>query len=308
MIISASRRTDIPAFYAPWFVRRLRAGFVLVPNPFNSQQVQRVSLLPEDVDAIVFWTKNPAPLLPHLDEITAAGIPIFVHQTITAYPPAVEPHSPRLPEAVRLFRELSERLGPSHLVWRYDPVFFSLRFGEPYHLEAIEQIATALSGSTMRLMVGFLRLYRKTARNLQRALAGEELAALSTRPGVLTTRQLLREVEARAEANGMEARVCAADEDLISAGARPGACIDAEMLAAHGVAVPPVKDAGQRAACRCAPSRDIGMYDSCGNGCLYCYANTSPEVAARNLRLCHHPNGTSLLGLGEHPLFPLAKM
>ncbi len=219
MIISASRRTDIPAFYAEWFVRRLRAGFVLVPNPFNIHHVQRVSLLPEDVDAIVFWTKNPAPLLPHLDEITSVGIPVFVHQTITAYPPQVEPGSPRLPEATRLFRELSERLGASHLVWRYDPVFFSLRFGEPYHLAAIEQIATALSGSTTRLMVGFLRLYRKTVRNLQRALGGEEMATLSTRPGTLTTPELLREVEVRAAAHGMEVRVCAADEDLISAGA-----------------------------------------------------------------------------------------
>ncbi|NLT35517.1 MAG: DUF1848 domain-containing protein [Gaiellales bacterium] len=297
MIISASRRTDIPAFYMEWFVRRLRAGFVLVPNPFNPHQVQRVSLLPEDVDAIVFWTKNPAPLLPHLDEITRAGIPVFVHQTITAYPSMVEPGSPGRAEATRLFRELSRRVGASRLVWRYDPLFFGKGWEESSHLEAIERIAAELAGSTGRLMLGFLRQYRKTIRNLRRVLDGEEMASLSTRPCALTTERFLREVEVRAAASGMEVRVCAADEDLICAGALPGACIDAEMLRVHGVTVLPIRDPGQRAACRCVPSRDIGMYDSCGNGCVYCYANRSPEIGARNLQLHHHPDEASLLGL-----------
>lgn len=298
MIISASRRTDIPAFYAEWFVRRLRAGFVLVPNPFNPRQVQRVSLLRDDVDAIVFWTKNPAPLLAHLDEILSSGIPVFVHQTINAYPPAVEPGSPGPSEAIRLFRLISGRLGASHLIWRYDPLFFSRSFDEPYHLQAIARIAAELAGSTNRLMLGFLRLYRKSVRNLQRGWDREEVATLANRPSLLSLEQMLREVEARAAANGIEARVCAPDEDVVRAGARPGACIDAEMLSAHGVPAPSVRDPGQRTVCRCAPSRDIGMYDSCGNGCLYCYANKTPELAARNLHFRHDSDGPSLLRLG----------
>lgn len=319
MIISASRRTDIPALYSEWLMNRLAAGFALVPNPFNPRQVQRVSLLAQDVDALVLWTKNPGPLLPLLEDI-AARFPLLVHQTITAYPRCLEPGSPAWEDSVRLFRAVSGKIGRSRIIWRYDPLLFWEQLDESYHLRALERTAAALAGCTERLVVSFLRLYRKTVRNLSRALsppigapqcapkcAGASApcgrsAFSSNRAGLpldaphgMSRTEFMARVVFVAQKHGLEVRTCALEEDFSALGALPGACVDADLLRRQGVAVAAVKDSGQRGACRCAPSRDIGMYDSCPQGCLYCYANQSPELAARNLAARHDPCGPSLL-------------
>ena len=125
MIISASRRTDIPAFYAEWFIRRIRAGYCLVPNPFNSQQVQRVSLLPEDVDAIVFWTRNPRPIFSHLAELDERGYRYCFQYTLMDNPAPIDPASPHPPASVATFRDLAHRISPQRVIWRYDPILIS---------------------------------------------------------------------------------------------------------------------------------------------------------------------------------------
>ena len=151
MIISASRRTDIPAFYAEWMVRRLREGYCTVPNPFNRNQVSRISLRPEDVDAIVFWTRNPRPLMPYLDELDSRGYRYYFQFTILGYPREIDPKSPPAATAVEAFCELAERLGPRRVIWRYDPIVFTGITPPAFHQENFQRLAESLRGHTRRV-------------------------------------------------------------------------------------------------------------------------------------------------------------
>ncbi len=172
MIISASRRTDIPAFYTPWLMNRIAAGYCTVPNPFNRNQVTRVSLLPEEVAAIVFWTRNPRPLLARLDELDARGFRYYFQYTILDYPRALEPKTPPVDAAVRTFRALADRLGPARVIWRYDPIVLSLATDADFHRQRFAAIARQLRGSTQRVVVSVMDHYKKIAGRLQ-ALAAQ---------------------------------------------------------------------------------------------------------------------------------------
>src|SRR5512135_950390 len=125
MIISASRRTDIPAFYSRWFMNRVRAGYCTVPNPFNANQVKRISLLPEEVDVIVFWTRNPRPLFPFLKELDVRGVRYYFQFTLLDNPRSIDPKTPPAESALQTFRALSEQVGPARVIWRYDPLVLS---------------------------------------------------------------------------------------------------------------------------------------------------------------------------------------
>jgi hypothetical protein len=166
-IISASRRTDIPAFYAPWLMARLRAGLVRYPNPFGGQ-VYSVSLRPEDVHSIVFWSKHYGPLLPHLDELTARGYRFYFHYTITGDPRALAPRVPDWRRSVQVFQKLAEHTSPRHVQWRFDPILFTDELGAAFYVERFREIATALSRATRRCYFSFAVFYGKVARRLQR--------------------------------------------------------------------------------------------------------------------------------------------
>ena len=292
MIISASRRTDIPAFYADWMVQRLREGYCDVPNPVRPSQVSRISLRVADVDAIVFWTRNPRPLLPHLAELDARGFRYYFQYTILGYPPQLDPKSPPVVTAVEAFRELSARLNPSRVIWRYDPIVFSGATPPAFHRENYQRLAELLRGYTTRSVVSIVDRYRKTERRMQ-ALAGTP-AALQPCAG--------------RNAGGGDAADCRFGRgqrhgdrqlrepiDLQPFGIRPGKCIDEGIIArACGVTISPRKDPAQREHCGCVVSRDIGMYDSCVYGCRYCYATSSFEQAKLHLDR-HDPMSASLI-------------
>ena len=161
-IISASRRTDIPAFYAEWMVHRLREGYCTVPNPFNRNQVSVISLRPEDVDVIVFWTRNPRPLMPYLEELDSRGYRYYFQFTILGYPREIDRKSPPVAAAVQTFRELSERLGPSRVIWRYDPIVFTGLTPPAFHRENFQRLAESLRDRTRRSVVSIVDMYRKT--------------------------------------------------------------------------------------------------------------------------------------------------
>lgn len=181
MIISASRRTDIPAFYTDWLLRRLRAQYCVVVNPFNPRQVTRVSLHPAEVEALAFWTRDARPLLPHLPELDARGYRYFFHYTLTGYPRVFEPRTPTLPEAVATMRRLAETIGPARVIWRYDPLLFSNLTPPAYHLEQFERLAAALHGSTHHVVISLLDHYRGAGGRLARLAAqGVSLYTLST--------------------------------------------------------------------------------------------------------------------------------
>lgn len=299
MIISASRRTDIPAFYARWFINRLRAGYCSVPNPFNWKQVFRVSLVPQDVDVIVFWTRNPRPLFPFLDEMDELGYRYYFQYTLLGYPRQIDPYSPTVEPALRTFRELAERVGSEHMVWRYDPIIFTQLTDPDYHLAAYERIAHTLRGYTPRSVISFLTPYHKIQARLdEMAQRGVEMLPFQGAEEPWFG-DFMRRMVAIAEDNGMVIQSCASELDLANYGVLPGKCIDDDLIQeVFGIDVTHEKDPGQRKLCGCVRSRDIGAYDTCLFGCPYCYATTSFERARRQYQE-HNPDSPSLVGWYE---------
>jgi hypothetical protein len=296
MIISASRRTDIPAFYAEWMVRRLREGYCTVANPYNRNQVSRIPLKPEDVDAIVFWTRNPRPLMPYLDELDCQGYRYYFQFTILGYPREIDAKSPAATTAVEVFRELAQRLGPKRVIWRYDPIVFSAITTPTFHEENFRTLAEALRGYTRRVVVSIVDMYRKTEKRLKK-LEGTSAAIYRCDDGDFEA--LMRGLAELAGDNGMEIVSCAEEVDLRPFSILPGKCVDDQLIAeVFGIAVPGTKDPTQRKACGCVVSRDIGMYESCLAGCQYCYAVKSFEQARLNFE-SHDPESPSMIGRHE---------
>lgn len=293
MIISASRRTDIPAFYSEWFMNRVRAGYCLVPNPYNRAQVSRVSLQPVDVDVIVFWTRNPRPLFSRLAELDDSGYRYCFLVTLMDNPRQIDPGSPPVEAALQNFRGLSERIGPERVVWRYDPIFLSSITDSSFHERAYSQIARTLKGFTTRSVVSVAQPYRKIRKRLHE-LGRQGIEILPHVEGALSP--LMRALAETASMNGMEIRSCAGGHDMRQDGIEPGRCVDDEVISrVFGLDLDVGKDPRQRKDCGCVVSKDIGMYDSCPCGCIYCYATTSFEQARENYRM-HDPRGPSMLG------------
>lgn len=288
MILSVSRRTDIPACYPDWFMRRLREGYAMVRSPFNLRQVSRVSLSREAVDCIVFWTKNPAPLLPHLPEIARMGYPCLFQVTLNAYGTDVERALPPLHARVEAMRTLAGLLGPERVTWRYDPILLSADCTVDWHVRQFAALAQALEGCTERCVISFLDVYDK----IRRRLREQGLRA----PEEAEVRQIARALAQAAASHGMAIQTCAEHYDLSDLGVEHGACIDGQVISRIlGKPLKLRRDAGQRSTCGCVASVDVGAYNTCGNGCVYCYANFSPETTARQMA-AHCPDSPLLTG------------
>ncbi len=284
MIISASRRTDIPALYARWFINRVRAGFCRVPNPFNPRQISDVSLKPDDVDAVVFWTRHARPLfrwLPLLDEM---GYRYYFQYTITGYGRPVEPGAPPLRTAIETFRELAERSPRGGVVWRYDPILLGEAFPVREHLERFSFIARQLEKQTARVVISLAHMYRKTERRLG-ALYPDANALVRNPAADPKAPELLAGLVRVAARHGMAVEACAQEQDWSALKIEPTRCVDDRLLRElFGGEWPSSKDRGQRPQCRCIPSRDIGMVNTCTFGCSYCYATLSQQLAQKNRR------------------------
>ncbi len=277
MIISASRRTDIPAFYAEWMIRRLREGYCTVPNPLNRNQVSRISLEPDDVEAIVFWTRNPAPLIPYLAELDSRGYRYYFQYTILGYPRQIDPKSPSPRAAIRTCHKLCQIVGPHRIIWRYDPIVFTGITQPEFHTNNFRRLAESLRGQTYRSVISIVDEYRKTERRWKK-LEGTP-AAIQPCDKTQFAR-LMQDLAASAKANGMDIVSCAEPIDLSPYGIRSGKCVDDELLKeVFRIEATRRKDPTQRDDCGCVVSRDIGMYDSCIFGCQYCYATRSFEQA-----------------------------
>jgi hypothetical protein len=294
VIISASRRTDIPAFYAEWFMNRVRAGFCEVPNPFHPAQVSRVSLRPEDVDAIVFWTRNPRPLFCHLAELDSKGYRYYFQYTVMDNPRLLDAQGPSLAQALRSFEALADRIGPDRAIWRYDPVVFTATTGREFHGDAFRRIAQALEGRTRRCVISLVKRYRKTEERM-REISGQGFAVVPEDAPELGA--LLAEMADTARGKGMEIVSCAQERDLRPWGIEPGKCVDDGLIRRlFGIEVPHRRDPSQRKACGCVVSKDIGAYDTCVYGCRYCYATSSQARAQANRRR-HRPDSPALIQL-----------
>lgn len=275
MIVSVSRRTDIPARYSEWFMNRVREGFALVPNPRNTKQVRRVSLLPQDVDGFVFWTKNPAPMLPYLRELEAFAY--YFQVTVTPYGWDAEPRIPDKDEfVIPAMLRLSDIIGPERVMWRYDPILLSGRYPKEFHYEAFARMAARLSGHVDRCTISFLDMYRNTARN-----AGE-LGLMPISEGDML--EMAEQFAGIAKEYAIPLAACAEPLDFSRFGIARAACVDPAILSkVSGRPIDMKRDRNQRPECGCARSVDIGAYNTCPNGCKYCYANFSPAMIRENL-------------------------
>jgi hypothetical protein len=293
MIISASRRTDIPAFYTKWFMNRIRAGFCTVPNPFNPNQISNISLEPENVDLFVFWTRNPKPLIPHLKELNALGYSYYFLFTLMDNPRILDPKSPPPEVSLATFRKLSNHIGPEKVIWRYDPIVFSNFTGIEFHKKTFDHIAGSLRGYTFRCLISFVDIYRKMESRLKKIGDKDFVLQKCDDYNLSILLSYLAEIAGN---NGIEIRSCASKIDLAGFGISAGKCIDDNYITkTFGKNLELTKDPYQRKNCNCVSSKDIGMYDSCLYECLYCYATTSFDRAKINFKK-HDPDSPSLFG------------
>ena len=292
MIISASRRTDVPAFYSDWFMKRIDAGHCDVPNPFNPAQITRVSLKPEDVDVLVFWTRNASPLLRRLDELDRKGYRYLFLYTVMDNPRPVDPRCPSPEQALATFKTLSDHMGPERVIWRYDPVVFSNATNAEFHMKTYETLAKQLRGYTRHSIMSVVNVYRKVRQRVT-ALREKGIDFLECEGEAFA--ELMRFMASAARENGMALSSCAQERDLTAHGISPGKCIDDSLMRkSFGSEASRKKDPSQRKACGCVVSKDIGMYDTCLYGCIYCYATTSVARAKENYRR-HDPEAPSLI-------------
>ena len=289
-IISVSRRTDIPAFYSEWFMNRIRDGYVRWVNPF-SRLIHRISLRPEDVMAFVLWSKNYAPLLPHLDELDAGGYRMLFHFTINGLPNVFEPRVPDAVNMVECAHTLSHRYGPDAVLWRYDPVLISSVTDSQYHLDRFRELCTALEGAVKRCYFSFTVFHNKVQRNAT-ALYRETGIVLHNLPTAdrVEIASLLADI---AFEHGIEMLSCCGDY-LLGGRIKKANCTDAALLyQLYPDRTRRPVEAPTREGCGCCECTDIGAYDTCAHGCVYCYANSRAQAALRSYEL-HDPRSDML--------------
>lgn len=284
MILSASRRTDIPCYYTEWFMNRIRSGFVLIRNPWNHAQVSHVPLTPDVVDCIVFWTKDAKNILADLDELDRCGYKYYFQFTLTPYGRSLERNLRPKEEIADTFAGLSKRIGRDRVVWRYDPIILNDTLTVSYHMEQFRKMCGKLSAYTDTVTVSFVDQYARRSAPFLRPFTQNEIAELSGFIGK-TAREY-----------GLRAAACCENYDLSGFGIEPASCIDPVRIAKIcGCPMDLYPDKNQREGCGCCESIDIGAYNTCMNGCVYCYANHAPETTKRRFA-AHDPQSGLLSG------------
>ncbi len=330
VIISASRSTDIPAFYAKWFFNRLTKGYCTWYNPFNINQKMYISF--ERCRAIVFWTKNPAPIIPYLPELDKRGIHYYFQVTLNDYmQEGFEPNVPPVAKRIETFKKLSQLLGKERIIWRFDPLIVTPHLTPRMLLTRIWHIGNGLKGYTDKLVFSFVdvKAYRKVQNNLIKETTfftkdDVEMSEMTDaqRMEIVDGLVKLREIWKRDGWN-LQMATCAEDMELLQYGIEHNCCIDGELMKRIFAndkelvfylhtgklperdmfgEIPPIpeksknlKDKGQRKICGCMISKDIGMYNTCKHLCAYCYANTSREIVLKNIEK-HNDNCESIIG------------
>lgn len=274
MILSVSRRTDIPNYYADWFYNRIKEGFLYVRNPMNAHQVSRIELSPDVVDCIVFWTKNPAAMFKRLGELEEYSY--YFQFTLTGYGRDMEPGLPdKQKELIPIFQKLSGRIGHHRMIWRYDPILKNKKYTLAYHVKAFEKIAERLEGHTERVVISFLDLYPKIKYTMEK-LHVESISEAE----MLETAGQMAELAGK---YGMTVESCGEKIDLEGVGVKHGSCIDKKLIEQiTGCRLVGGKDKNQRPECGCFESVETGFYNTCKNGCRYCYANLNGETIRKN--------------------------
>lgn len=284
MILNTGSRTDIPAYYSDWFYNRIQAGYVLVRNPYYPTQITKYLLNPEVIDIIVFCTKNPLPMIDRLSLL--ADFDTFWFVTITAYEQDIEPYVPPKEQVINSFCRLASLVGSKRMSWRYDPVFITDQYSIEYHIEQFGRMAEALSGYTDQCVVSFIDLYEKTKRNFRGI---RSVTALEQERLIAGFSQI-------AKANGMQIHLCCENAGLVRENVDADGCMSKAVLEkALGCRLNVPKKRLARSECSCLLGADIGAYNTCGHGCLYCYANYDRETVVKNRKL-HNAASPLLIG------------
>jgi hypothetical protein len=290
MIISASYKTDIPTFYGKWFLNRLNAGYCKMINPYG-RQIYEVSLKREDVDGFVFWTKNIGPFMNVLEIVRMLGYPFMVQHTIHNYPKELERSVIDFTKSVNFIKNLAEQYGPAVAVWRYDPIIFTSITPFDFHLKNFERLASELEGSTDEVVISFAQIYRKSKNNLEKAAKAKGFTWED--PDDNTKLQLASDLAEIARHHEMQLTMCSQSKYSQAKGVKEARCVDALRLSHIGGFKIRAKLKGNREDCGCYESKDIGDYDTCPHGCVYCYAVHNWELALRRYRE-HDPNSEFL--------------
>ena len=284
MILNTGSRTDIPAYYSDWFYNRIKAGYVLVRNPYYPSQITKYLLSPDVIDVMVFCTKNPYPMLDRLSLLSTFDTFWFV--TITPYGAEIEPHVPPGEQVIASFRQLSAEVGSRRMSWRYDPILITEQYSIQYHIEQFQKMAEALSGYTEQCVISFIDLYEKTKRNFRgiRSVTKQEQEILTD-----AFSQIAKE-------NGLQIHLCCENKSLVRENVDADGCMSKAVFEkALGCRLEVPKKKTARRECSCLLGADIGAYNTCGHGCLYCYANYDMETVAKNRKL-HNASSPLLIG------------
>lgn len=286
MIVSVSRRTDIPAFFADWFYSRLKAGYVYAQNPFNPKMLRRVSLRKEYVTCFVFWTKNPENFLARIDELE--GYNYYFQFTLTSYQNDIETNLPKKSQLIETFINLSKKIGKEKLIWRYDPILINDKYTKEYHFKWFEVLCSKLQQYTDKCIISFVDIYANTKRNAKvlnlKKITPSEAEDLAS--GLNKIAQKYR----------LKLEACSENIDFSKYRIPKARCIDGELIERIGgkkIDIP--KDPYQRKDCCCLKSVDIGIYNTCMHECLYCYANYNKNAISNNLKR-HEINSPLLIG------------
>lgn len=286
MILSVSRRTDIPAFYSDWFYNRIKEGFVYVRNPMNIHQVSKIDIKPNVVDCIVFWTKNPAPLIKNLSIIERYDY--YFQYSITGYGKTLEPNVPVIEKSIETFKYFSNLLGSKKIIWRYDPIILTDKYDLDFHIKHFEKIASQLENYTQRCVISFVDFYKKTVSNLTNINYSDFTKELMI--------ELALQLKRICDSYNIQLVTCAEEVDLENIGVEHGKCIDDKLIEEiFNFKLELEKDKNQRKECGCVASVDIGHYNSCSHNCLYCYANFNKNIVNQNTKT-HSPLSKLLIG------------
>ncbi len=284
MILNIGNRTDIPGFYSDWFYKRIQEGYVFVRNPYNPFNVTKYLFDPEIIDGMIFCTKNPFPMLERISLLSIYDTFWFV--TITPYEKDVEPYVPTKAKVIHSFQLLSEQVGRERISWRYDPIFITSKYSIDYHIEQFGQMANELSKYTRQCVISFLDLYEKTKRNFKGV-------------GSVTNHeqeQLVYAFSTIGKKYGLQIHLCCENKSLVRENVDADGCMSKHVLEKaweFQLEVPKKKMA--RKECPCLMTADIGAYNTCGHGCLYCYANDNRERVMRNMKM-HDKDSPLLIG------------
>lgn len=281
MLLQVSGRCDICAMYPKWLFNRLKAGYVLVRNPYNNQLVSHVDISPNVVDCICFLTKDPQPIMPYLKKIKQMGYQYYFMVTITPYDQDIEPNLRAKLEIMKTFIALSKMIGKKRVIWRYDPILLNKRYTLEFHYQMFEKMCQILSKYTDIVIISFIDIYRNIAGKFNE-IDENDVLKIAKQFGMIAKKYQIK------------IQTCSEKYHLEQFGIDHGSCIDKEYLESLLKTTLNIKTNTNRKHCHCLASIDIGAYNSCLHGCKYCYACTGNHVY-KNIRL-HDENSPLLIG------------